>query len=60
MRSGPAGGAEGQDLWGDVLGPLRVVWATLNGPAGKRLATFVESRPAFGAWRPPPRRCPTR
>jgi hypothetical protein len=22
----------------DVLGPLRVVWATLNGPAGKRLA----------------------
>ncbi len=25
----------------EVLGPLRVVWATLNGPAGKRLAPFM-------------------
>lgn len=25
----------------DVLGPLRVVWATLGGPAGKRLAPFM-------------------
>ncbi len=25
----------------DVLGPLRMVWATLNGPAGKRLAPFM-------------------
>ncbi len=25
----------------DVVEPLRVVWATLNGPAGKRLAPFM-------------------
>jgi hypothetical protein len=25
----------------DVLQPLRFVWATLNGPAGKRLAPFM-------------------
>src|SRR6266571_5934430 len=26
---------------GDVLEPLRMIWATLNGPAGKRLAPFL-------------------
>ena len=26
----------------DVLGPLRFVWATLGGPAGKRLAPFMQ------------------
>ncbi len=25
----------------EVLGPLRLVWATLNGPSGKRLAPFM-------------------
>ena len=25
----------------DVLGPLQIIWATLNGPAGKRLAPFM-------------------
>jgi len=25
----------------DVLGPLKIIWATLNGPAGKRLAPFM-------------------
>ena len=26
----------------DVAGPLRMIWATLNGPSGKRLAPFME------------------
>jgi len=25
----------------DVAGPLRMIWATLNGPSGKRLAPFM-------------------
>lgn len=28
-------------IYGDICEPLRVVWATLNGPAGKRLAPFM-------------------
>jgi hypothetical protein len=36
----------------DVLAPLKVVWATLNGPSGKRLAPFmaevVEALERFG------------
>ena len=31
----------------DVLGPLKVVWATLNGPSGKRLQPFMTE--AIGA-----------
>src|SRR6266540_7309580 len=29
----------------EVVDPLRVIWATLNGPAGKRLAPFMPQLP---------------
>lgn len=44
----------------EVLEPLRVIWATLNGPAGKRLAPFmpqiVEALERCGEIRIEPRR----
>src|SRR6266540_3445138 len=37
LPANPGGGSTGQD----VIQALRVVWATMNGPAGKRLAPFM-------------------
>jgi hypothetical protein len=48
-RSGATAAANTQSsrLRPEVLEPLRLVWAMLNGPAGKRLAEVTEARLFF-------------